>query len=52
MKEFIEDLVSTLEWLLAGCPKPQLIPIPVTEDKDGIHNQGRRPTDNNAKRLS
>ena len=31
IKEFIDEITGTIEWLLAGCPKP--VPIPVKDDK-------------------
>lgn len=27
IKEVIEDIKETIDWVLAGCPKPSLIPV-------------------------
>ena len=32
IKELIGELSDTIDWILAGMPKP--VPIPVTEDTD------------------
>lgn len=31
IKDFVEELTGTIEWILAGCPKP--VPIPIKDDK-------------------
>lgn len=39
IKDIIEEIKDTVEWILAGCPKP--IPIPIKEDYDGNKDQQR-----------
>lgn len=31
IKDFIEEIKDTIEWILSGCPQP--VPIPVKEDR-------------------
>lgn len=38
LSDIIEEIKDTIEWILAGCPKP--VPIPVKDDK----NDKRRKT--------
>lgn len=40
IKDIIEEIKSTIEWIMAGCPKP--IPIPIKDDKNGNREQKRR----------
>ena len=37
IKEFLEEVKDTIDWIIAGCPKP--IPIPV-KPRDG--NNGKK----------
>lgn len=32
IKDFIEDIKNEIKWILAGCPKPQ--PIPVKDEDE------------------
>lgn len=33
IKEFIEEVKDTAEWILAGCPKPVKIPVRIKDDQ-------------------
>lgn len=33
IKEFINDVVDTAEWILAGCPQPVKIPVRIKDDQ-------------------
>jgi hypothetical protein len=33
IKEFINDVVDTAEWILAGCPRPIKIPVRIKDDQ-------------------
>lgn len=33
IKEFIQEVIDTLDWILAGCPQPQKIPVKVEDGK-------------------
>lgn len=32
IKDFIQEVKETIEWVLAGCPKPVKIPIRIKDD--------------------
>lgn len=33
--DIVDDIIGTIEWILAGCPKPVKIPVKDKEGKDG-----------------
>jgi len=33
VKEFIQEAIETLQWIIAGCPQPVPIPVEVKNDK-------------------
>jgi hypothetical protein len=39
IKEFIEDLKSLLDWILAGCPEPQKIPVKVSDERQEVRDR-------------
>jgi hypothetical protein len=39
LQDILDDIKVTIEWILAGCPKP--VPIPIKERDDD--QKGRRP---------
>lgn len=41
MREFLEEIKETIEWLLAGCPKPVPIPVRVKDDRREVQDKGR-----------
>ena len=35
IKDIIQEIRDTLDWILAGCPKPVKIPIKTKDRRDG-----------------
>lgn len=43
IKEIVEEIKETIEWLAAGCPKPVPIPIRIKDD----HQKGNEAKEPN-----
>lgn len=42
IKDIWEEIKDTVEWIVAGCPKPVKIPVKPKDGKNGkIRNKGR-----------
>lgn len=42
IKDIIEDIKDTIEWIAAGCPKPQPIKVPA-KGKEAKDERKKRP---------
>ena len=42
LQDILDDIKVTIEWILAGCPKPVKIPVEIKDDRQGKNTPQRR----------